>query len=133
MTPLTETAAAAAVVGADVWMLASGAPSFSRASGGGPGAASALAGVLQRAAGRTDWRPVDLLAADAGDAYLIEFSAWVPWLSLHGDASEVLLRVADDLACGWQHHQLRSAAAAAALTAEHLQFLEQSSEVSPAS
>lgn len=120
--PASDLDLAAATVGADVWLLATGAVDLSRATGLAPGAAEALSRVFMRAAGQSPGalrvdgppppQPDDQRLWRAADAYL----EWVDGLFGSYDA---MYLAADDLCIGSLRpvaELLRSAADAAKLT-----------------
>jgi hypothetical protein len=101
--PADDVDLAAAAIGADAWLLCTGAVDLSRSMGMVPGAAEALSRVLMRAAGR----PVPLArdteppAPFPDDMRLVHAaSAYLEWVEEHFEDHEPLRRAADDLAVG---------------------------------
>lgn len=120
--PAGDVDLAAAAIGADVWLLATGAVDLGRAAGLAPGAPEALSRVLMRAAGRAAGpMPVDGPLPPQPDNSTLwrAADAYLEWAETVCGSSEPLYRAAEDLCIGSLRpvaEMLRSTADAANLT-----------------
>lgn len=105
MYPATEVDLAAAVIGVDAWMLATGSRSLEDRSAHGAFAAAAMARCLARAAGRAPYGPLrsphPALRTSPPARWFTRSDRWRRWVNEHDlDPSEVFTAAEQDLSVG---------------------------------
>jgi len=102
--PIDSTDAAAAMIGADVWMFALGARWFDQAASFGPVSVGSLAAVLARAAGESVSALPDLGGETANESMFpglgVFLASWTNAADANGNSRDILRRAADDLMWG---------------------------------